>query len=97
LLLAFTGSAESVFTIDRSAWAAGLVLRRIETLLLPLFAVAKSGFVSPMKSPTATETGPPPTPKLTAVEKPPKPVPVRTETLLLLRRSQARQAQPPHH
>ena len=37
------------------------LLSRIETLL-PLFATARSGLLSPLKSPTATEKGPPPAP-----------------------------------
>ncbi len=61
----------------------GVVLRMTETLLLLMFAVAKSDLPSPLKSPTVTGVGRFPTEKLVAVPKLPVPVPNSTETLLL--------------
>src|SRR5206468_1744930 len=55
---------------------------RIETLLELKFATARSGSESPLKSPTATDSGALPTPKLVAVPKVPSPFPSRIETLL---------------
>ena len=40
-----------------------------------MLATARSNLVSPLKSPTATETGPSPVPKLVAVPNVPVPVP----------------------
>src|SRR5437899_2565285 len=60
----------------------GVVFSRIETSLERKFATARSGRESPLKSPTATELGAEPTPKLVGAEKPPLPSPSRIETLL---------------
>ncbi len=46
-----------------------VVLSRMETVLLVLFATAKSGFTSPLKSPMLTETGAVPVGKSTLVAK----------------------------
>ncbi len=54
------------------------------TLALPLLAETTSSFLSPLKSPTATELGLDPTGKLTAAPNPPRPLPSSTLTLLLL-------------
>ena len=57
--------------------------KSIETLLEPKLVAAKSKNVSPLKSPTATEIGPVPAPKLVAVpNNAPVPVPKSIETLL---------------
>jgi hypothetical protein len=45
------------------------LLRRIDTLLLPELATARSSLPSPLKSPIATECGFDPVAKLAAVEK----------------------------
>ena len=56
--------------------------KSIETLLELALATAKSNTVSPLKSPTATENGLIPTPKLVAVpNNEPVPVPKSIETL----------------
>jgi hypothetical protein len=46
-----------------------VVLSRMEAVLLPVFATAKSGFPSPLMSPMLTETGPVPVGKVTWVAK----------------------------
>jgi len=46
-----------------------VVLSRMEALLLPLFATAKSGLLSPLMSPMLTEMGPAPVVKVTWEEK----------------------------
>jgi len=66
-----------------------VVLSRMETVLLPLFATAKSGFPSPLKSPMLTERGLVPVVKSTLVAKLGVVAPVvvvlsRMETVLLL-------------
>ena len=47
--------------------------KSMDTLLLPTFATAKSNFPSPLKSPTASETGPFPTAKFVAAPNDPIP------------------------
>src|SRR5262245_62409109 len=56
----------------------------MDTLLEPALAVARSRLPSLLKSPTATEKGLVPAPKLVAVPKPPVPLPNRMDTLLEL-------------
>src|SRR5207245_10602742 len=56
-------------------------LRRMDTLLESWFATARSCLPSPLKSPTATDTGPAPAGKLVAAPKEPLPVPSRMDTL----------------
>src|SRR5438093_1548440 len=57
------------------------VLIRMDTLLEKLLAAARSCLPSWLKSPTATEGGPLPTPKLVRVPKEPAPSPSRIDTL----------------
>src|SRR5262245_61414935 len=59
----------------------GVLLSRTETLLLALLATAKSGFPSPLKSPTVKKIGLVPTAKFVAPPKLPVPVPKRIERL----------------
>ena len=66
-----------------------VVLSRMETLLLPEFATAKSGFPSPLMSPMLTEKAPAPVGKVTWVAKEGMAAPVvvvlsRMETVLLI-------------
>ena len=56
---------------------------RIETVALLRFATARSSLPSPLKSPTATETGALPVPKSVFAPKLPVPVPSRIETVVL--------------
>ena len=67
---------------------------RMDTLEEPSLAVARSCLPSPLKSPTATETGEVPTVKLVAVIKDPLPVPSRMDTLLEPRLAVARSLMP---
>ncbi len=68
--------------VGKSTWVAkvgvvapvGVVLSRMEALLPELFATAKSGFKSPLKSPMLTEMGPLPVGKVTWVAKPSTPL-----------------------
>src|ERR1039457_7621042 len=55
---------------------------RILTLLVVELVTARSAMPSPLKSPTATALGPPPTGKLTGVWKVPSPLPSATVTVL---------------
>src|SRR2546426_1181250 len=57
---------------------------RMDTLLLPLLATARSCLPSLLKSPSAREAGLPPAPKLVGAPKVPVPVPSRMDTLLVL-------------
>jgi hypothetical protein len=52
----------------------GVVLSRIEAVLLPAFATAKSGFPSPLMSPMLTDLGLLPVAKFTLVAKPSTPL-----------------------
>src|SRR5262245_10063895 len=52
-----------------------------DTVAEPLLAAARSGLPSRLKSPTATDCGHVPTPKLVAAPKPPVPLPSSTDTL----------------
>src|SRR5439155_18761313 len=61
---------------------ANVRLSRIETLSVPMVATARSGLPSPSKSPTPSDTGPHPTPKLVGCPKEPSPFPRRIETTL---------------
>ena len=60
-----------------------VVFKRIEMVLLPAFATARSGLLSPLKSPTATAVGLDPTLKVMAVWKVPSPFPSKISTLLV--------------
>ena len=79
-----TGSGASVLVKDKSV--GGPPLSKMETLLpLPLFATAKSGFPSRLKSPIAAEYDTPPTvAKFVAAPKAPPPVPNKTATVIVL-------------
>ena len=67
---------------------------RIETVSLSRFATARSSLPSPLKSPTATEPGPPPVPKSVFAPKLPVPVPSRIETVSLPAFATARSSLP---
>ena len=58
------------------------VFSNIDTLSDKRLATTRSGLLSLLKSPTATERGPRPTGKLVAEPKPPLPSPSSTDTLL---------------
>ncbi len=76
----------------------GVVLSRMETVLLPRFATAKSGLPSPLKSPMLTETGLLPVGKSTLVAKVGVVATVvvlsRMETVLLLKFATAKSGLP---
>ena len=80
----------------KAAIVGGYWPRTMETLLLIELATARSALPSPLKSPTATETGPSPTANRGpgAGVKPPVPSPRRTETSLLAKFATARSALP---
>jgi hypothetical protein len=76
-----------------------VVLSRMETVSLPLFATAKSGFPSPLMSPMLTEEGSVPVGKVTWVAKVGVVAPVavvlsRMETVLLLKFATAKSGRP---
>jgi len=93
--------------VGKVAWGAkvgvaapvAVVLIRIEALLLVWFAVAKSGFPSPLKSPMLTEMGPLPVAKVAWVAKVGVVAPVvvvlsRMETVLLFKFAVAKSGRP---
>src|SRR5437660_371776 len=67
---------------------------KTDTLFEPSLAVARSCLPSPSKSPTATERGLLPTPKLLAAPKLPVPSPNKIETLSELKLATARSCLP---
>src|SRR5207245_2805946 len=67
---------------------------RTDTLLESALAVTRSGLPSLLKSPTASEPGLVPTPKLVAAPKPPVPLPSRMDMLLELKLATARSGLP---
>src|SRR5437667_262180 len=66
----------------------------MDTLLELVLATARSGLPSRLKSPTATESGFVPAPKLVAAPKPPVPLPSSTDTSLEPRLATARSGLP---
>src|SRR5215471_18412905 len=78
---------------ERQRWVrtiAGVLLISTETLLEVKLATARSDIPSPLKSPTATEKGPLPTPKYAVGRKVPSPMPSSTNTLSKPRLATAR-------
>src|SRR5438552_1304091 len=68
--------------------------RRTDTLFEVRLAVARSCLPSPLKSPTATEKGPKPAPKLVAALKLPAPSPNKIDTLFGVKLATARSCLP---